>query len=886
MSVQDPSIPSPVGSFRRRVLQTLAIQLYRRPFLSILFLTAFTAIAAWHAFNTLEVREDLQAFLPTATENRKAWDSINFVTPKNDPIAIVLKFPADRPAPDERKRNDVARVFTDALLDETYFSTIELLPPDPDAGQRQTPTYREMLLRLRPDDLDQIKSLESPAKTDEAMGNALIRTITELKRMGEEPGLDLDSNSLGALTLSDPLGLFRKLSERRLPAYSHLLPPTVACTTPPRQDDRTIILVLSPKQSSSKLFFCVALHDFLSKTVGVIEISDQILSTGVTVSLKGRHIDTAMRAAVWRKDLLRITLFSILCLALLMILAFRKVESLFFVGLPPCVALIWTYGIISWIRPDINFLSAIFPFVIIAMGLEFSIQIYHRFIEELYREQRYYPALGLAYTEAGRGIVVTAIMTAAVFFSLYISDFTNLRELAVVCGISIVCMALSPLLILPPLAAIKSRLARGRVTPVNTYHFGLHQLGIAVTASPRTTLTLGLLITAYLAYFTQNIELNYQIGLDLRTDAKPLAEQQASFFSESKTISILIEGANLQEALGQNDQLYDNLLFRLPNLSKPMQLASICSVSPILPALATQTNVVKVERGALDIDAIEANLKAFASRSELLSADAFDPFVATLRGLQESAADLRPITIADLNNPADRDFVQSLIHDKADGVCRIITTVTPAPGHEALLTTRFAEFRKEATDKIPTSPRFDSELLQKMRVSRNVIFTVALMVLLSGLWLIICIIPHFHGQLLDAALALLPLVCASIWTFGFLAQLKTQVGLYALLIIPLIMGITVNQAILFTQRFHDRQYSSLLCTVQTGARSAVVSSLALVIGLSGLLQVRLPALQEMATIAVIAIIFSTLCTLLLLPALLQIREEGGLSAWSALNEDV
>jgi predicted RND superfamily exporter protein len=114
-----------------------------------------------------------------------------------------------------------------------------------------------------------------------------------------------------------------------------------------------------------------------------------------------------------------------------------------------------------------------------------------------------------------------------------------------------------------------------------------------------------------------------------------------------------------------------------------------------------------------------------------------------------------------------------------------------------------------------------------------------------------------------------PLAAAIVWTFGLLALLERPVGSHVLLVFPLVIGVAVDQSVLLIQRIHERCYATLRQVVRSGGRPGVVSGLTLVLGLGCLAQTRLGSLQEMAGVALLAIAFSTLAMVILVPAFLQ-----------------
>jgi len=501
---------------------------------------------------------------------------------------------------------------------------------------------------------------------------------------------------------------------------------------------------IHPPRAASDLLFSMRFTRFLEDTVEALRRREENPLGDAEVALHGKHIEAARLARDFRSDLFRSGVVLLVCGVLLLILAFRKAEAVGFVGLPPCVGLVWTFGLVGYFQESISLLSVVYAILLLALGLEYSVQLYHRFLEELYREHRYYLALGTAFTEAGRGVFASASTTAVVFLSLLLSSFHGLREMALVGGLGICSMACASLLVLPPLAAIKSRLARGRVDPAEVFGFGLPSLSAAVTTSPRTTLVLGLIVTTYLAFFARDVEVNRETGLDLGVTAlsseRLLSEDDSPGPGPTR---ILVEAESLEQALACNDRLTENL----------NQLPRSWGIEPVVS----------------------------------------------------------------LDTKVSGSFQERVI--RTENAARVLTTIHP---DIPLSGSRFDAFVEIATRGLhPSNVRFESEFVRNREVSNAVIYSMALTVLVSAAALVLCLLLHFRWRLTDAILTLLPLLCATVWTFGLLALIDFRVGLYALLIFPLVIGIGMNQATQLIQRLHDRRYATLRQVLRSGGRPVV-----------------------------------------------------------------
>jgi hypothetical protein len=902
------------GSLRRRVLQSVGVQLYRHPFLALTALVALTALAVWRVLG-LGFQEDLRIYLPPAPAEQRSWRALALTAPAQDPLTLAIRF-TDRKPPSAQTREQVAQQFVEALSDSSLVvhavALTDFTPPkkpqpavanaEPSSPSATVAAETEIrglkpqqaLLRLRPSDLSLLKQLATPEGARNLLAGLVKPGLPAEKGAGTgasvppSPGKPVTVSASvkkpGLLEAADPLGLLRDLERREGPPASRYVSTALVNQSHVSPDERTAVVVIYPRHAASRLLYCMTFYNFLNATVEALRERGLPGKNRIETEFYGRHYETGRLAQAFQDACRRNGLVLLLCLLLLLILAFRKIESLLFVGLPPLIGLVWTYGLASFYTGQLHLFTALLPVLLTALGLEFAFQIYHRFTDELYRTRRYYPALSLAYTEAGRGMVVSALMSAAVFFSLFTSESHQLRELAVICGLGVLAMAAAALLWLPPMAAIKSALARGKVTPVNTYDFGLNQISAAVAASPRTTLTLGLIVTAYLSVSTGHLKINRQMGLDLNPQSATVSRRgvtaAAGAMSSDQVLSILTEGDTLDEALGYNDMLYNNLL----DLPDKFGLDRVCSISPILPSPALQTRI--------QLDVSQLDLKATSHSLARAAADlgwpetTFKPFLETLAQWQSAVpAPAKPVLFADLTTPQLLSTLQQhIVHE--GGKYRILTSLVPRADSLDLLTTRFDDLvtllRK---GPVSSALRFSNEAMEKRRVSRDILSTLAQTTLFSSLWLVVGVFLHFRGRFVDALLALLPMTCAAIWTFGFLVQFQFSISLYSLLVFPLVIAIALDQTIVFIQRLYERRYASLRQVMRVGGRPSIVSSLAILIGLGCLAQIPLPAFQEMATVALIAITSATVCTLTLVPALLQISQEGGVLAWFSAGEE-
>ncbi len=859
----EKQIPVSTTSLRRRALSSLAVQLYRHALLSSIVIIAVTAVAGWQLTH-LNFDEELRTDIQRDTDDQQAWQSIALAAPRQEPVFLIARLNTVQTS--TKRRNTLSEALMRAFDSQEYLVDIEEIPISKETFEV---TEDDLLTLLRPNDIAAIKMLESPDTVKQIIDDKddtddAYKPETAIKKLSPE----------------DPFQQLAAKARRQRPRPGPVAP-ALGGMTPVKPTADTIVLRLAPRLAATKLFYSLRLKQFLDRTTLAMRQHGEVDMKDVEIEFEGRHIRTARVIADLSGQFQVALIILALCVGLLMILAFRKAESIAFITLPPLFGLIWTYALTSWIAPDVDLLVAVMPLFILGLGAEYSLQIYHRFIQELYRTGRYYPALSTAYIEAGRGILLSMFVTAGVFFSLALSPIDILRQFSLVSATSTLMMAISALLILPPMAAIKSLLAGNRVSPVETFGFGMRRISAALTASPRAVLTVALIITVYLAYFSRDIRLDRESGLDLTQPAGVTNTLDANAGTEALPVFFMVEGrpgATLQEVLGENDRLYQNLL----ELPESMPLESIASLSSVLPSRTLQEKVrLDIER--LDIEKIRDNLSDAANNADLDSQH-FQPFIERLKKLKKQAENTQPI---DIEGTDDKTIVKlarkHIVHD--NDTYRILTVVVPARRSNGLLTSRFNDFYHEVVRGSFAMPvRVNSEAVQNRRVSRNVIWAMALTVMMSVGWLTICVALHFRGNLMDTMLALLPMGIAAIWVMGTLIHLKIRIGLYALLIYPVALGISTLQATLLMQRINERSYASMRQAFRVAGRSNIIGASMHTLALGCLAQINSYAIREMSFMALVAILAGGVTTMTFIPSILEIRRQGGLSAWSPLEE--
>ncbi len=141
----------------------------------------------------------------------------------------------------------------------------------------------------------------------------------------------------------------------------------------------------------------------------------------------------------------------------------------------------------------LNILSVSFAVVLIGLGVDFSIHFLARYVQSRQGESGLIEALKDSAAEVGPGIVTAAVTTALAFGCASLTEFRGVAELGWIAGGGIVVCAIVTLLVIPALV----RLTDARLMPVE---FSVALLGERwrhrVAESPRLVLIVSLVVMA------------------------------------------------------------------------------------------------------------------------------------------------------------------------------------------------------------------------------------------------------------------------------------------------------------------------------------------------------------------------------------------------------
>lgn len=663
------------------------------------------------------------------------------------------------------------------------------------------------------------------------------------------------------------------------------------------RDGGTLQLLLYPVRSSDDALYTLKAVGFLERARDFLYDRNPTWRERVTIEYFGSHIATAEKIRATARELAVIVGVTILLLLVLLVVFFRKAEAVVFVLAPPALGLIWALGLyhafsralglnpadeMGGATTRVTAVTAAFLLITFGIGLSYSLHLFHRFTIELYRTRNYYRALQISYVETGRAIFASAVTSALIFFLLFLTSFRGLKELGVLAALATLCNLAACMLTVPTLAALKSWIAKGRVSPIVLAPLNVSRLSEAALRLPRATLGAALVITIFfgMAFRTEGFEvmgLKFHprfgsIAAYLFRPETPAESLETDSPRPGRPVVAIVEADTIQEALERNDRLYDDLTRIDREAGERAGIQAIDSLRVVLPSLVTQRRSLQALK-QFDLEALERSVHN-ASRMLGLQPSVFESFVEQIADLQRRSVDWQPLEYSSAEGDAFVRTVQRFVTHR-QGRYRIATPIFP--GAEG-----FTQAQTDLLIRAAAPPgsevAFIGDPIIERELSERLKFDLALLILLSALAIFAALVLHFRG-LRPAVLAFIAVAVQGIWVGGAMVLFGVPLHLLTLMAMPLGVTLALDNVTHLLQNFRDRQSMDVRFSLVTLGRSIVLSCTAIGLLYGTLALASLEGLRDLGRVVLFGAGASLVATLALLPAMIRLwgRDEPLLS---------
>ena len=602
-----------------------------------------------------------------------------------------------------------------------------------------------------------------------------------------------------------------------------------------------------------------------------------------------------------QRDTALATVLSLLSVGVLYIAIFWEVWSPLRVQIALQLAICWSLGWAALTVGHLNILSVTFAPVLIGLADNLGIHLAARYSEERAAGHDFRAAMEIAARQTGPGIVTAGVSVILAFYAVMLANFPGLAELGFIAGTGeLLCMVAS-FTVLPALFAVSQRYLRTRAT---AWQVQERRTWSGLGRFPRLTLAglggltlLGLFVSPLPKFDYNLLHLQAKGTESVAWENRLLEESDRSSWYALSTADSLAE---LQRKKAQFAALpvvdrVESLASMLPP-NQEERLALLAEIAPVVESVsATWENVepIDVEELSTTLEKIRFKLQQPPSDWDPTKRPSEESLTAArtaLIAVQERLKTMPPATA----NPALDAFQRGLMADFAAKWTLLQQNVYPKSpvtldDVPSYLRERFVGksgrylLQIFARDNIWERDPMQTFVRQLQTVDADVtgppvvaLYSISNMqqgYVRGGVYALITIVGvtlvHFR-RLKPTWLALLPLGVAALWMLPCMALFGVQMNIANLIVIPLFMGMAIDNGIHLVDRALEPPRAASERTTQSTGKAVVLATLTTIAGFGSLMVARHAGIFSFGLLLALSVTCNLVAVFTVLPLLLRV----------------
>jgi hopanoid biosynthesis associated RND transporter like protein HpnN len=555
-----------------------------------------------------------------------------------------------------------------------------------------------------------------------------------------------------------------------------------------------------------------------------------------------------------------------------------------------------TAGFATLAIGHLNMISVAFAVLFIGLGVDFGIHLCMRFGELRARGVEAASALEESARGVGSSLMLCAVTTAVGFFAFVPTEFIGVAELGVIAGVGMFVGVASSFTIIPAILIgdVGSTSAVGRPLPLRLPTWPISRAGLVCTVASLVAM----------AAVTQLPRLRFdQNPLNVRDPSASSVRVYQDLLSDSErspwTLDVLADDA--AEAAALADRFEAQVEVERARTLADYVPASQSAKLEIIEEMAYFANFDAIERSPRS-ESPEAAMRSLERLHEELSrleperlgpavAQAAGSLEAVLAGLLErlgaAPPERRAAMLLDLERRLLAGFpdllarIERAMSASAFGLPDLPQTLREAMvSHSGLHRVEIAPAedlaQEGALDRFVAAGRRVTDELAgpavRIHASARAVVGALREALASALVVILVFLLVLWRRPADVALVMLPLAWAGVLTGASMVVFGIPFNFADVIVLPLLLGIGVDSGIHMVHRARIRESREEVLLGTSTARAVVFSAMTTIASFGTLALVPHRGMANLGQLLVIGVSWTVVANLVLLPALLALRE--------------
>ncbi|HAY45184.1 MAG TPA: hypothetical protein DCY55_02750 [Gammaproteobacteria bacterium] len=619
------------------------------------------------------------------------------------------------------------------------------------------------------------------------------------------------------------------------------------------------ILNILPSGSTTGMGQSRRLLDEVEARVASFDLSEY--HPGMTVKIGGRVRNRVEEFDAVITDLKNSAFWSIGAIFMAMLLFYRRVLALVYIGVPLIVAFLWTFGIVQVVLGSLNLITIFLVIILFGLGIDFGIHNLSRYEETRRNGDSQQQALLMVCDKTGRASVMAAITTVIAFYALMVSDFKAFFEFGFIAGTGVLLSLISMYLVFPSLMLLAEKIKLYK--PKKNKGGQSKELATGLVA---------------------NREIN-----------KPMAKP--ALWVIGTLVVCLVASSGISKVRFEDD--FSKLRAEIPQLQPVKD-----DINKVFP-LRTDRAVVFIE-SLEDVAAVVEAVESIRQQSvDVSSIEAVKSIYDLVPDKAEQEARLAEITLIEKQieeavrlledfNEEDQQQIESLQEFLAytgigeltpeelpEALKLVYTGVSDSGGYLVYI------YNTKSVAKLADAQEFVDDIREIKANGKTFYPATEAMIFVDMLNLMkseaatsigAVLVSLFIMLLLvyrrpsKAALALSPIIVGMIVMFGLMGFWEIKLNIFNMVVLPTVLGIGIDNAIHIYHRYDEEGRNGILKAIRTTGMAAVLSTMTTMFGFAGMLSAGNNGLVSLGLVACIGLLCCLVASLTFFPAVIQLMD--------------
>lgn len=606
------------------------------------------------------------------------------------------------------------------------------------------------------------------------------------------------------------------------------------------------ILVVFPQGGTTNVKYS---RNIIRDLEAIIAESDtQSYHPELSVTIGGRIANRVASFDSIMSDVKDSALWSILAIFLVVVLFYRRLMAIFYIGLPLSVGFLLTFALTKLVLGGLNLVTVFLVLILFGLGIDFGIHNLARYDEVRKSGANMRTALRTIYAKTGQASLLAGITTTCGFYSLMLTNFKAFSEFGFIAGSGIVLTLFTMYVFFPALMIFAEKIRLYRPP-----RFSQIQKKFKTRPFPGVgpIMGLGTVFIVVALYLAPNIQFEDDFG-KIKTKVPEISETNNKIKKvfPLRTDKAMVFVEKLEDVAPLVDELEK---IRLSRSGDDVTIEKVKSIYSVVPKSEDQYERLEA------IDSIQQKLLEARRLLDDFSTEN-DP---RKQDIEEALQyfGVSPLTAQDLPTAVQRMYTGT---PESGGYLVYIYNskgMSKLENAEAFVN----DIREVEANGKKFYPATEAMIFVDMINLMKQDAARAIGVVLASVFIVLLVA---FRRLKHTIVVMVPVIIGMLWMLGLMVALDIRLNIFNMVVLPTVLGIGIDNGIHIFHRYQE-EGGRVFHVVRTTGGAAFLTTLTTMLGFAGTLTASNQGLQSLGLVACLGLTCCMISSLTVFPAILQ-----------------